>query len=390
LQLPAVQSQAPYARMPLIYLIAGEQSGDVLGARLMRAITVQRPDIAFAGIGGGAMEAQGLNSLFPIRALALMGLLEVLPKIFELRALIKQAVADIEARKPDLLVTIDSPGFTLRVLRALQPTALKRAHYVAPQVWAWRENRAKHYPGLWDELLCLLPFEPAFFARYGLAARFVGHPVLESGADLGDAGRFRSRHDIPADARVLTVMPGSRQTEVVRLLPILEATIRQLPEPVLPVVPLAGPVEQAVRQLTASWPTRPILVADTQGKHDAFAASAAALTKSGTSTLELALANVPMLVTYRVNPLSHLIAKRMIRVNYASIVNLLLDRPVVPELLQYESRPDRLAGELHVLLTDRNAVAAQRRGFAAALTMLAPPRGTPSESAAEAVLSMLA
>jgi len=375
--------------MPLIYLIAGEQSGDVLGARLMRAIAVRRPDITFVGIGGAEMAAQGMTSLFPIRALALMGLLEVLPKIFELRTLLKRTVADIQARSPDILVTIDSPGFTLRVLRALQPTTLKRAHYVAPQVWAWRESRVKHYPGLWDQLLCLLPFEPAFFAGHGLPARFVGHPVLESGAETGNADRFRARHGLAADAKILTVMPGSRQTEVSRLLPILEATIRLLPEPVVPVVPLAGPVEEVVRQATASWPIKPILVADTAGKHDAFAASAAALTKSGTSTLELALANVPMLVTYRINPLSHQIVKRVVKVKYASILNLVLDRPVVPELLQYESRPDRLAAELHRLLTDQAAVAAQRQGFAEALAMLRPPEGTPSECAADAVLSML-
>ena len=375
--------------MPLIYLIAGEQSGDALGARLMHSIRERRPDATFAGIGGSAMAAQGLTSLFPISALALMGLLEVLPKLFELRRLLRRTIDDIAARSPDVVVTIDSPGFTLRVLRALQPTHLKRAHYVAPQVWAWRENRVKHYPGLWDELLCLLPFEPAFFARHGLPSRFVGHPVLESGADTGNAARFRDRHALAADAKVLTVMPGSRQTEVSRLLPILEATIRLLPDTVVPVVPLAGPVEEVVRQQTASWPVRPILVADTEGKHDAFAASAAALTKSGTSTLELAVANVPMLVTYRVNPISHQIAKRLIKVKYASILNLLLDRPVVPELLQYESRPDRLAGELHRLLTDQDAVTAQRQGFAAALALLRPASGTPSECAADAVLSML-
>jgi lipid-A-disaccharide synthase len=375
--------------MPLIYLIAGEQSGDVLGARLIKALRARRPDLTFAGIGGSEMAAQGLTSLFPIRSLALMGLLEVLPKIFELKALLRQATADIAARQPDVVVTIDSPGFTLRVLKALRATNLKRAHYVAPQVWAWRENRVKHYPGLWDELLCLLPFEPAFFARHGLPARFVGHPVLESGAETGNAARFRARHAVPPDAKILTVMPGSRQTEVSRLLPVLEATIRLLPEPVIPVVPLAGPVEAVVRERTAAWPVRPILVADTQDKHDAFAASAAALTKSGTSTLELALANVPMLVTYRINPLSHQIAKRLIKIRYASIVNLLLDRPVVPELLQYDSRPDRLAAELDRLLRDPAVAAAQRLGFAEALAMLRAPAGLPSECAAEAVLSMV-
>jgi lipid-A-disaccharide synthase len=375
--------------MPLVYLIAGEQSGDILGARLMQAIRASRPDVAFAGVGGSAMAEQGLVSLFPIRSLAIMGLLEVLPKIRQLRALLQRTVSDIQTRAPHLLVTIDSPGFTLRVLRALQSTGLKRAHYVAPQVWAWRESRVRHYPGLWDELLCLLPFEPAFFARHGLPARFVGHPVLESGADTGNPERFRARHAIPADAKILTVMPGSRQSEVSRLLPILEQTVRHLPEQVVPVIPLAGPVEDIVRKRTASWPIPPILVGDLAGKHDAFAASAAALTKSGTSTLELALAKVPMLVTYRVNSLTYQIAKRTARIEYASIINLLLDRPVIPELLQYDSRPDRLAAALHTLLTDQDAVSQQRQGCAEALALLRPQTGTPSACAAAAVLSML-
>jgi len=375
--------------MPLIYLIAGEASGDILGARLMRAIQLLRPDARFAGIGGAAMAAEGLVSLFPIRDLAVMGLLEVLPKIVRLRRLLQQAVADVKARAPDVLVTIDSPGFTLRVLRALRPTTLKRAHYVAPQVWAWRESRVKHYPGLWDALLCLLPFEPAFFAGHGLAAQFVGHPVLESGADQGNGQRFRARFGVAPDARVLTVMPGSRQTEVARLLPVLEATLRLLPDSVVPVVPLAGPVEDIVRQGTANWPVRPILVSDAADKYDAFAASDAALTKSGTSTLELALAGVPMLVTYRINPLTHQIVKRVVKVRYASILNIVLDRPVVPELLQYDSRPDRLAGELHRLLNDPAAAAAQRAGFAQALAMLRPGDATPSGAAAQAVVAML-
>jgi lipid-A-disaccharide synthase len=376
--------------MPAIYLIAGEQSGDAIGARLMHALRTLRPDVTFAGVGGAAMAEQGLHSLFPIDSLAIMGLLEVLPKIFTLKTLLQRTVADIQARRPDILVTIDSPGFTLRVLKALQPTTIKRAHYVAPQVWAWREHRVKHYPGLWDQLLCLLPFEPDFFARHNLQARFVGHPVLESGAGSGDAASFRARHAIPAEAKILTVMPGSRSTEVSRLLPILEATIRLLPDKVVPVIPLAGSVEAMVREKTAAWPVPPILVADTQAKHDAFAASSAALTKSGTSTLELALAKVPMLVTYRVNPLTHQIAKRTVKIKYASIINLVLDRPVIPELLQYDSRPDRLAAELHRLLIDADAVATQRAECEQALAMLQPPTGTPSRSAAQAVLSLLA
>ena len=315
--------------MPLIYLIAGEASGDVLGARLMRAIAARRPDVTFAGIGGDAMAALGLRSLFPIGDIALMGLLEILPRLRQLKARLAQTTADIAARRPAVVVTIDSPGFSLRVLRSVAALGIPRAHYVAPQVWAWRAGRVRHYPGLWDRLLCLLPFEPAFFASHNLPATFVGHPVLESGADTGDAARFRARHAIAADIPILTLMPGSRRTEVSRLLPVLGATLQRL-APTMPrlqtVVPVAGPVAEAVRHGTQAWPVQPILVTDTAEKHDAFAASAAALTKSGTSTLELAMADVPMLVAYRVNPLTAAIATRLVTVRYASLLNLLAGR----------------------------------------------------------------
>lgn len=375
--------------MPLIYLIAGEQSGDILGARLIRAIRARRPDVTFAGIGGAQMAAEGVASLFPISDLAVMGLLEVLPKILRLRALLRQAIADVRARRPDVLVTINSPGFTLRVLEALRGTGLKRAHYVAPQVWAWREHRVKRYPGLWDELLCLLPFEPAFFAKHNLTGQFVGHSVLESGADLGDAARFRATHVIPAEARILTIMPGSRHTEVARLLPILEATLKRLPSDLIPVVPLAGPVAETVRQNTRTWPVKPILVNDPAEKFDAFAASSVALTKSGTSTLELALANVPMIVTYQVNALTLWMIRRSVKVKYASILNLLLDRMAIPELLQENGTPDRLADAVGHLLTDPSAAEAQKADCANAIAMLRPPHGLPSEAAADAVLNLL-
>ena len=375
--------------MPLIYLIAGEQSGDALGARLMRAIIAACPDATFAGIGGEAMREQGLISLLPMRDLALMGLLEVLPRLRLLRRHLQNTIADITARRPDVVVTIDSPGFTLRVLRAIAPLGLKRAHYVAPQVWAWREHRVKHYPGLWDSLLCLLPFEPAFFAGHGLPARFVGHPVLESGADRGDGTGFRARHAIPPEASVLTVMPGSRRTEVSRLLPTLGETLRLLPAGVVPVVPIAAPVAEAVRAGTQDWAVRPILITDPQEKFDAFAASNAALTKSGTSTLELGLAEVPMVVTYRVNPITAWIVRRSVKVTHASLLNLLAGTPVVPELLQEDCTPAKLAAALLVLLTDPGAARAQVAGYRPVMDSLRPASGTPSGAAAAAVLALL-
>ncbi len=378
--------------MTLIYLIAGEASGDVLGARLMAALRARRPDLRFAGVGGERMQEQGLDSLFPLHELALMGLLEVLPNLRRLKRRLAQTVADIGQRRPVVVVTIDSPGFTLRVLRAIAPLGIPRAHYVAPQAWAWRESRVRHFPGLWEKLLCLLPFEPAFFARHGLEADFVGHPVLESGADSGDAQRFRDRHAIAPQARIVTLMPGSRRTEVSRLLPVLGETLARLAPRVphlTPVVAVAAPVAGAVLEGIRSWPGRPLVVTETADKHDAFAASAAALTKSGTSTLELALAGVPMLVTYRVNPITAAIARRLVKVKYASLVNLLAGRELVPELIQGASTPARLAATLEELLTDPAAAAAQRAGFRTVLDSLRPPRGLPSEAAADAVLGLI-
>ncbi len=376
----------------MIYLIAGEASGDVLGGRLITALRAIQPELEFAGIGGEAMARAGLNSLFPIRELSLMGLLEVLPNLRRLRRRLRQTVADIEARRPSVVVTIDSPGFTLRVLRAIEPLGIRRAHYVAPQAWAWRESRVKGFPGLWDSLLCLLPFEPAFFARHRLAATFVGHPVLESGAGNGNAARFREKFKIEADRRILTLMPGSRTTEVSRLLPVLEKTLVLLADrmpDLVPVVPVAAPVARAVIAATAAWRVPPIVVTSTAEKYDAFAASAAAITKSGTSTLELALAGVPMLVTYRVNPLTAAIARKLVKVKYASLVNILAGREVVPELIQQRCRPDLLAAMLAELLTDPAAATRQRQAYAAVIDSLKPEFGPPSRAAAREVLALL-
>ena len=192
-----------------------------------------QPDIDFSGIGGARMEEAGLSSLFPMQELALMGLAEILPKVLHLKKRLAQTVEAIRAQKPDILLTIDSPGFCLRVLKAIGPGGPKRVHYVAPQVWAWRQERVKHFPGLWEELLCLLPFEPEFFAPHGLHPVFTGHPVLESGADKGDAARFSPAHNLPPDAVPLVLMPGSRVTETKRLLPVFKDTLARL-QPQIP------------------------------------------------------------------------------------------------------------------------------------------------------------
>jgi lipid-A-disaccharide synthase len=377
--------------MTRIFLIAGEPSGDVLGARLMSAVRAQAPDANFAGIGGQRMAEHGLVSQFPMAELSVMGLAEILPRIRLLRRRIAETVAAILAARPDVVVTIDSPGFCLRVLRGIEGAGIRRIHYVAPQVWAWRQERVRKFPGLWEELLCLLPFEADFFAPFGLNPVFVGHPVLESGADLGNAARFRAAQGLAAEEIPVVLMPGSRVTETTRLLPVFRDTMALLGGALPQVRPVicaaAGMVEAVAAHTTLSWTKPPIIVSDVATRYDAFAAAGAALTKSGTSTLELAMAGVPMAVTYRVNPLSAAIGRRLIKVSHVAMINLLAGRGLVPELLQQDCTPARLCATLTTLLTDPDAAGAQRAGFGAALASLAAPAGLPSAAAAARVLA---
>lgn len=361
----------------------------MLGYRLMQALRQLEPSVRFSGIGGTRMGEAGLASLFPMQDLAVMGLAEILPRVLHLKKRLAQTIAAIRAEKPDILLTIDSPGFTLRVLKAIGPGGPKRVHYVAPQVWAWRQSRVKHFPGLWEELLCLLPFEPAFFAPHGLHPVFTGHPVLESGADQGDAKRFHERHGLASGAVPLVLMPGSRVTETSRLLPIFKETVARLRSSVpglVPVVAAAPGIAEAVAAHVADWPLSPLIVRDIAERYDAFAAAQAALTKSGTSTLELAMAGVPMAVTYRVNPLSAMIGRRLIKVPHVAMINLLAKQALVPELLQEACQPDHLAQTLRALLTNPAQAQAQREGAKAALASLRAPEGMPSMAAAKAIL----
>ncbi len=349
----------------------------------MHAMQAQRDDLQFSGIGGPRMTEAGLTSQFPMQELAVMGLAEILPRLLPLRRRIQETVAAITASLPDILVTIDSPGFCLRVLKAVKTLGLKRVHYVAPQVWAWRQKRVKSYPGLWDELLCLLPFEPAFFAKHDLHANFVGHPVLESGAGQGDAARFFGTHKI---------LPGSRVTETSRLMPVFRETMARLQFQIpnlVPVLAAAPGIAEAASAMVADWPVEPIIVRSEAARYDAFAAAKAALTKSGTSTLELAMAGVPMAVTYRVNPLSGAIGRRVIKVPYVAMINLLANRELVPELLQQDCKPEKLAATLQTLLSDPQVAASQRAGFASALDSLRLPGMLPSNAAAAAILQLL-
>lgn len=379
--------------MPLIYILAGEASGDVLGARLIPALRARRPDLTFAGIGGPRLAEQGMASLFDYRELALMGLVEIIPNIARLARRLNETTADIAARRPALIVTIDSPGFTFRIAKRIRPLGIPLIHYVAPQVWAWRPGRVKKLKPILDGILALLPFEAPFFEKAGIPVTFVGHPVLESGADQGDAARFAARFGLAETDTPLLVMPGSRRGEVRRLLPVFGQALARLAQAhptIRPIIAVAPITAAQVREAAAAWPQRPILVEALDDKHDAFAATAArggaGLIKSGTSSLEMAVAGVPHVVAYKVNPVTAAIVRRIVKVPHVSLVNLLAETSVAPEFLQEFATPESLSAALAAILADPGS---QQTGFDRALARLRPPEGLPSEAAAIAVLRAL-
>lgn len=376
-----------------IWLLAGETSGDELGAKLIKALRHFNPSLKFCGVGGPKMQEQGLELLFPMQDLAVMGLVEVLPKIRMLSNRLNQAVEHIKTVRPDVVVTIDSPGFSLRLLKRITDLSIPRVHYVAPQVWAWHESRVKKFPGLWEKLLCLLPFEKEFFSKHGLQSTFVGHPILETEVHHGNAEQFREDHQISDKAPIVLFMPGSRRSELPKLMPVFKQTLSLLKQQlhdVTAVIPTSPLAKERVLHMVNDWPVKPIIIHNPQDKYNAYAAANAALTKSGTTTLELALAKVPMAVTYRVNPVTAMIARRMIKVPYVCMLNLLANDQIVPELLQEDCHPEKLSAMLMGLLTDPEKAKAQQDAFTEIMHQLSGPNDElPSHVAAKEILEMI-
>ncbi len=370
---------------PLIFLIAGEPSGDLLGARLMAALKAETGGrIRFAGIGGEQMTAQGLASRFPIHELAVMGFLEVVPHLLTILRRIRDSVAAVRALRPDAVVTIDSPSFTLEIAERLKGEGIPLIHYVAPQVWAWKPWRAKSVSRYLDHLLVLLPFEPPYFEKHGLATHFVGHPVVEGAVPRGE--------DPQGEGPCLAVLPGSRRGEVAKLLPVFAETVRALAprHPGLRVViPTVETVEEVVRAGTADWPLPVEVVRGAEAKATAFRKATAALAASGTVALELAVAGVPTVVAYRLSGFGSFLNPRWLRVPYVSLVNLIAGRAVQPEFLQRRCRSADIVPAVERLLSDPAARQAQREGTAGVVAALTPPEGTPSQAAARAVLAAL-
>ncbi len=380
---------------PHIYLIAGEPSGDRLAARLMTSLEAQTAgQIKFSGVGGPEMEKHSFNSLFPMFELTVMGLAEVLPKLPNLIRRIRQTATEIVAIGPDIVVSIDAPDFSLRVAKQLLGTNIPLVHLVAPSVWAWKPGRAKKIAPLLDHLLTLLPFEPPYFEREGLSCTFVGHSVVESGADQGNGADFRMRHAIPAKAKVLCILPGSRHSEISRLLPIIEDAIARLKMPDLYpdlhiVLPTVETVEAEVRQVIRDWSSRVTVVTGDDEKFNAFAASNVAIAASGTVALELAMARLPYVTIYKFNALTAFIGRRLVKTPFVNIINILLGREAVPELIQEECKGENIARHISEYLNGADTAKAQVESFDLAIAQLQNGDEKPSHKAASVVLEII-
>jgi lipid-A-disaccharide synthase len=388
----AIPGQAPPARGLAVFLVAAEESGDRLGAALMQALAERHPGaVSFAGVGGRAMVAAGLASLFPVGELPTMGFAAIPRRLAAILRRIRQTAAAAIAARPDVLVIIDSPDFTHRVARRVRAAApdIPIVDYVSPSVWAWRPGRARAMRAYVDHVLAILPFEPAVHRRLGgPPTTYVGHPLAEQVKGLRpDAAEFSRRQ---ADPPVVLVLPGSRPAEIRRLIDpfgtALELVRRRAGtiELLLPTVPaLAEPVRNA----TANWPVAPRVIADSEEKLRAFRIARAALAASGTVTLELALAAVPTVAAYRVAAWEAAIARRLIRVPSVILANLVLGENIVPELLQDACVPERLAAALVPLIADGPERRRQLEAFGRLDEIMEIATAQPSRKAAEIVLA---
>ncbi|WP_045991175.1 lipid-A-disaccharide synthase [Halomonas sp. S2151] len=375
-----------------VYLVAGELSGDILGASLMRALKARHPEVAFRGLGGPRMIAEGLESLYPLETLSVMGLVEVikhLPELIRVRRTLRRDALDWE---PDIMVGIDAPDFNLGLERQLRESGVTTAHYVSPSVWAWRQGRVKGIARSVDAMLTFLPFEAAFYVKHRVPVAFVGHPLADELPLVNDRRATREALGIAADARVLALLPGSRRNEIrfmgETFLEAAERLVKARPGLAV-VIPAATPERR--QELEALLAARPALAAcvsllDGQAR-EAMVASDLVLLASGTAALEAMLCHRPMLVGYRMAPMTHRIARLMVKTEWISLPNLIARESLVPELIQDEASSEAIATRLGELLDDEAARTALEARFAAMHEGL---QRDASRRAAEAIEALVA
>ena len=373
-----------------IFIIAGEASGDFLGSQLLQSLQKKIHHLEIHGIGGQQMQTAGLQSLFPMTDLSVMGISEIVPSLFKILKRIKQTKDIIKELKPDLLITIDSPGFCFKIAKFAKQIGIPVLHYVAPSVWAWRPGRAKKLAKKIkiDHLLCLLPFEPPYFTMHGLPATFVGHPITE--VTLPDDSDFRKNLNIAKESTLVCLLPGSRKNEVKQHLEIFLKAVAKLSltrriEMVIPTLPHLVPyILPLLQDATISIK----LVTSVEEKWQAFMQSSVALAASGTVSLELAYVGVPQVIAYKVSKITYLLAKWLVKVKYASLVNILNQQMIVPEYLQNQCTVENLAFQLENILSNSSYQKQQRNGFVLAINQLKSGNNS-SDIAADVVNNLL-
>ncbi len=384
------------ARALNIWIVSGEESGDQLGAKLMRALKSRlgANNLRFGGVGGHAMEAEGFASLFPLQDISVMGIVAVIGRLPTVLSRIRMTADAVVTADPDLLVIIDSPDFTHRVAKAVRKRAphIPVVDYVSPSVWAWRPGRAATMRAYVDHLLALLPFEPDAHKRLGgPPTTYVGHPLIERVGEFRPAAGERDFHkNGPVN---LLVLPGSRRTEVTRLLDAFGETLELLrqrsPRPFTVTIPAVPHLAQEIRERTASWGIKPAIVEGEAAKWQAFRSADAALAASGTVTLELGLSGIPMVVAYKVSRIEAIILRPLIKAQSIVLTNLVLGENAIPELIQEECTPETLVTALLPLLSDTPERRRQEAALRRLDELMRIGDEMPSERAARIVAGML-
>ena len=348
--------------MTKIFIIAAEASGDNLGSKIIKQLKEQNPKAQIKIIGGVNMQKQGLKSLFNIQILSVMGFFEVLPKLFKIIKLINLATREVIKFAPDILLTIDSPDFNFRVAKKVKKADLvgkiKKIHLIAPSVWAYREKRAEKIAKIYDQLLCILPFEPPYFTKYGLKSDFIGHPILENYLNLPKkTENFQVIHQIKSNQKIILITPGSRIGEIGRILPIFTEAFniaQTKHKNLIPVILTTNNTEKLIKDQIENFAIKPILVNgnNEQEKVQIMQAANFAIAKSGTNAVELSFFDIPLVTAYKVNPLSAFIFRAMSNLKYVNLINILANKEIIPELIQEKCQPNQIAKQLNCLITD--------------------------------------
>ena len=341
-----------------IMIVAGEASGDLHGADLAREILALDSSVKLSGIGGSGMAAAGVIILYDISRLAVMGIVEVISRLKDIRSAMKTLENQFETNRPDLLILIDYPGFNLDLARRAKKYNIPVLYYISPKIWAWREGRIKRIKKYVDRMAVILPFEKKFYKKHGFEVDFVGNPLLDQVHTAITSNEFKAQYGIEPDAAVIGIMPGSRKQEIAKLLPLFMETALMLNEKIKKCVfllPLASTLTEGDLNQHGVKDGRLDIRIIKENRYETMAACDAAMAASGTLTMELAILQVPMVVCYRVAKLTHLLAKNFIKVEFASLVNLVAEKEVVPELLQQKATPENLYREILPLLLNQEA-----------------------------------